>query len=267
MQMTSFFFNSDQGGSFVRSLYNIDPSKLSFKDDPEKQGEKIVTIEIASFTFDEKGAIVDHHGRMFKLNLNEERYQIAMKKGLLYTDDFIIKKPGAYQFRTVLRDTENGKLGSAGQFIQVPDLVKKRLAMSGLILSSRAQPPAPVEQDAQPRLQASDVHPSPAVRRFSRTGEIDYGAVIYNPALDPKTGQTQVVAQIEIYRDGKPVYRGPSRPVEMQNVGDSARLACQGTLKLNGFPPGDYMMHVIVVDALAKKKYARVEQWMDFGVR
>jgi VWFA-related protein len=261
MQMTSFFFNSDQGGSFVRSLYHIDPSKLSFKDDPEKQGEKVVNIEIASFTFDEKGAVVDQHGRIFRMNFNEERYQIAMKKGLLYSDDFIIKKPGAYQFRTVLRDAENGKLGSAGQFIQVPDLAKKRLAISGLILSSPAQPPA------QPESQSSEVQPTPAVRRFSRTGEIDYGAVIYNAVIDPKTGRPQVTSQIEIYQNGKPLFRGPARPVEPQKVGETLGLACQGTLKLNGLPPGDYMMRVIAIDALAKKKYARVEQWMDFGVR
>jgi hypothetical protein len=261
MQMTSFFFNSDQGGSFVRSLYHIDPSKLHFKDDPEKQGEKVVNIEIASFTFDEKGAVVDQHGRIFRMNFNEERYQIAMKKGLLYSDDFIIKKPGAYQFRTVLRDAENGKLGSAGQFIQVPDLAKKRLAISGLILSSPAQPPAQLDS------QSSEVQPTPAVRRFSRTSEIDYGAVIYNAVIDPKTGRPQVTSQIEIYQNGKPLFRGPARPVEPQKVGEAMGLACQGTLKLNGFPPGDYMMRVIAIDALAKKKYARVEQWMDFGVR
>ncbi|MBO0722629.1 MAG: VWA domain-containing protein, partial [Blastocatellia bacterium] len=72
MQMTSFFFNSEQGGSFVRSLYNIDPSRLTFKEDQEKKGNKIATIDIASFTFDEKGAIIDQHGRGFKMSLTEE---------------------------------------------------------------------------------------------------------------------------------------------------------------------------------------------------
>jgi VWFA-related protein len=268
LQMTSFFFNSDQGGSFVRSLYNIDPSKLTFRDDPEKPGEKIVTIEIASFTFNEKGAIVDQHGRTFKMGFDDARYQLALKKGLLYTDDFVIKQPGAYQFRTVLRDAENGKLGSAGQFIQVPDLVKKRLAISGLILSSPPKKPqSPAAQEATAAAESSDVQPSPAVRRFSRTGEIDYGAVIYNAALDTKTGQPQVTAQVEIYQNGKTIYQGPVRPVEPQKIGETTRLACQGTLRLNGFPPGDYMMHVIVTDGLTKQKYGRVEQWMDFGVR
>jgi len=44
-------------------------------------------------------------------------------------------------------------------------------------------------------------------------------------------------------------------------------LDCGGRLKLNGFPPGDYVMRLIVTDVLAKSKYSRAEQWMDFSVR
>jgi hypothetical protein len=36
---------------------------------------------------------------------------------------------------------------------------------------------------------------------------------------------------------------------------------------LNDFPAGDYVLHVVVTDSLAMKKFARAEQWMDFSVR
>ncbi len=42
----------------------------------------------------------------------------------------------ASQFRAVLRDGETGLTGSASQFIQVPDLSKNRLALSGLVLTT-----------------------------------------------------------------------------------------------------------------------------------
>src|SRR5262245_63390154 len=129
--MTSFFFNTPNPDrkqkndpetvSFVRSFFNIDDSNLTFKD--ADNGEKVLKLEIATFTFNENGAVVEQHGRAFQLRLDEAHYRMALKRGFNYTDDFMIKKPGAYQFRAVIRDPETGRMGSAGQFIQVPDQI------------------------------------------------------------------------------------------------------------------------------------------------
>ncbi|MGH9799897.1 MAG: VWA domain-containing protein, partial [Blastocatellia bacterium] len=99
VQMTSFFFNAEKTGSFIRSLYQIDMSKLTFKDDPQRPGVKTVKLELIAFTFNEAGAILEQHGRIFSLEVDPDRYQSAMTKGMFYADDFIIKKPGAYQLR------------------------------------------------------------------------------------------------------------------------------------------------------------------------
>jgi hypothetical protein len=40
-----------------------------------------------------------------------------------------------------------------------------------------------------------------------------------------------------------------------------------GRLKSNNFPAVDYLLHLIITDGLAKKKFARAEQWVDFSVR
>jgi len=36
---------------------------------------------------------------------------------------------------------------------------------------------------------------------------------------------------------------------------------------LPNLPAGDYVFHLIVTDTLAKSKYAKVDQWIDFGIR
>ncbi len=275
-QMTSFFFNSPnpsrkqkndpESVSVVRSLFHIDPSNLTFKDDGG--GQKILKLEIATFTFNEQGAVVEQHGRAFEIRLDEARYRLAMRKGLSYTDDFMIKKPGAYQFRAVIRDTETGRMGSAGQFIQVPDLSNKRLALSGLVLTSPATEEA--QQQAKPptgQEDRDDIQPTPAVRRFSRDGVIDYGAFAFNATIDPKTGKPQLTMRLEIYRDGKVAIQLEPRQIDAGATTDLKRLDCGGRLKLNGFPPGDYVMRMVVIDQLAKQKYSAAEQWMDFSVR
>lgn len=273
LQMTSFFFttNNPKRGqknepdmlSFVRSLYHVDPARLTLTDNPQVAGEKQVTLEIASFTFNEAGVIIDQHGRSFTLRFDDTRLKLALAKGLLLDEDFVLRKPGAYQFRTVIRDAATGRLGSAGQFIQIPDLSKKRLALSGLVLAAAKDiPPATNTTTESPEINAS-----PAVRRFARDSAFDYGAVIYNAAANPATGQPALTMQIEIYRDGKAIYQAQPRPVEVAGVGNGGRLECGGRLKLTGLPPGDYLLHLIVTDTVAKQKYARADQWMDFGIR
>ena len=287
-QMTSFFFNSPNPGrkekndpediSFVRSFFHIGASNLTFKD--AGAGEKVLKLEIATFTFNENGAVIEQHGRAFEIRLDQARYARALKRGFNYTDDFVIKKPGAYQFRAVIRDAETGRMGSAGQFIQVPDLSKNRLELSGLVLTSFASESdnqstnPPTNPPTNPSTGAStgaedrdDIQPTPGVRRFSSDSVIDYGAFVYNHTLDPKTGKPQLTIQLEIYRDGKVLHQMEPRSIDPGAAADPKRLDCGGRLKLTSFPPGDYMMRIVVTDQLTKQKYARAEQWMDFSVR
>jgi len=294
-QMTSFFFNvpnperkqknDPEAVSFVRSFFHIDASNLTFKD--ADNGDMVLKLEIATFTFNETGAVVEQHGRAFQLRLDEAHYRIALRRGFNYTDDFMIKKPGAYQFRAVIRDAETGRMGSAGQFIQVPDLSKNRLELSGLVLTSTrtesdkqsnnpptGNPPTGAPPTGNPPAgsptgaeESEDIQPTPSVRRFSRNSVIDYGAFIYNATPDQKTGKPQLTSQLEIYRDGKVLHQMEPKPVDLDAAANPKRLECGGSLKLTGFPPGDYVIHIVITDQLAKEKYARAEQWMDFSVR
>src|SRR5215470_16189905 len=86
-QMTSFFFNmpnpnrkqknEPESISFVRSFFHIDASNLTFKD--AENGDRVLKMEIATFTFAENGAVVEQHGRAFELRLDEARYRLALK--------------------------------------------------------------------------------------------------------------------------------------------------------------------------------------------
>ena len=270
LQMTSFFFNSDKGGSFVRSLLHIDASKLTFA--PGENGEKLAKLEIVTFTFDENGKTIENRGHAFTMRFDEARYQMALKQGFTYQHDTPLAKPGAYQFRMVIRDATAEKLGAAGQFINVPDLTKNRLALSGLTLTGRLLPdpaaPPPAQTATPPPAAANDeTQPTPAVRRFARIGAFEYYAIVFNPQLNRPTNQPQLTMLVEIYRDGKAIFQATPRPVDLTGQTDLKRIVCGGQISLDGLPPGDYLFHLIVTDPLAKKKYGQAEQWMDFTVR
>ncbi|MBO0799604.1 MAG: hypothetical protein J2P31_12350, partial [Blastocatellia bacterium] len=273
VQMTSFFVNSTAKGSYVRSFFYFDPAKLTFKEGPDKK--KSVSLELATFAFNEEGKAVDQYASHLTIDLDEAQYQAALSKGLVRMADVPIKKPGAYQFHAVIRDAETGRLGSASQFIQVPDLSKKQLALSGLLVSAPSAngngdgSPGDAIEDLSQSGQSSGIDPQPtaAVRRFARTGVLGYGAWVFNATLDKRTKQPQLSTQIEIFHNGKRAYQAPAHPVKIAHGANLNRIPCGGQLKLTGFPPGDYMLRLIVTDSLAKQKYARTDQWMDFSVR
>jgi VWFA-related protein len=285
LRMTPYYFNSSKEGPLVRALFHIDCSKLTFKDGPD--GQKQLNLDLAAFIFDEEGAPIDLAARRLNLNFDEKQYQQAMTYGLAYRADFPVRKPGAYQFRAVLRDGETGRAGSASQFIQTPDLNKNRLALSGLVLTTPKTVPAGenvssnaavtavaanaaperAEKENDKSSQPGDLQATPYLRRFPRTGWIQYGTAIYNATADKKTGKPQITVRAEVYRDGKPAYQFPARPLELSPGANPKRFDYVGRLRLNDFPAGDYQLRLIVTDGLAKKKFARAEQWMDFSVR
>ncbi|HMV50257.1 MAG TPA: hypothetical protein PKD31_21130, partial [Blastocatellia bacterium] len=213
--------------------------------------------------FDESGATVDMMTNRINLTFTPQQYQQVMANGLAYRKDFALKKPGAYQFRTVLRDDTSGNAGTAGQFIQVPDLSKSRLAMSGLVLTT----PKTVTDKPAETSQLSGLPASPYVRQFPRVGWLQYGAAIYNATTDKKNPVPQITVQAEIYRDGKAIHQFPARLLEVTPGTNPKRFDYVSQLRLNNFPEGEYLLRLIVTDGLAKKKFARVEQWMDFSVR
>ena len=262
LKMTPYYFNSAKDGGLVRALFHIESSKLTFKDAAD--GKKTVKLDLAAFAFDDKGKAIDLNAKNAALTFDEAQYKQVLAEGLTYRADFPIKKPGAYQFRAVLRDIESGRLGTASEFINVPDLSKNRLAMSGLVLTI---PKTEGEKESKESKESGDVKTSPYVRSFAKTGWVQYGAAIYNVTVDKKTDQPQLSVQAEIYRDGKLLKQLPPKAIELPAKANPKRFDFVGQMLLNNFQPGDYLLRVVVTDALAKKKVGQVEQWMDFSVR
>jgi len=273
IRMTPYFFNSSKTGPIIRTLFHIDCSKLQFQDG--EKGEKLLKLDLAAFAFDETGAAADVTAHSINLSFDEDKYRRVLAEGLSYHRDFKVKKPGAYQFRAILRDDASGQTGAAGQFIQVPDLNRKQLTLSGLVLTTPK--PGSIPNDSGNAAVSSEVAPAgtstgietatPYVRQFPGTGWIQYGAAIYNATTDKKTGLPEITVQTEIYRDGKILHQFPARRLSLARGVDPKNFDYIGRLRLNQFPPGDYLLRFIVIDGLAKKKNSRAESWMDFSVR
>jgi hypothetical protein len=158
-------------------------------------------------------------------------------------------KPGLYQVRVAARDEKSGRMGSAFTWIEVPDLTKKQLVMSSLILAERTQ-----------GMMANVSNPGEIVpltqsagQRFRRQSNLRFVLFTYNTTPSPSDGKPDVAVQVQVVRDNQPVITTALRKVNTEGVVDLARLPYAAEISLDSLTPGQYVLHVTVIDRLSKQ--------------
>jgi VWFA-related protein len=268
LQLTSLFSNDPKAGSIMRSMLHIDVRDLTCT--AEANAMRKCVFDVLAMTFGDNGVPVDQNGRTYSMQLPDAVYARAQRDGLVYYVTVPIKKPGAYQLRVSLRDSSTERIGSASQFVEVPDLKKNHLALSGLvvrglILAEKTAAANPAQD--QEGVEQGNPEASPAVRRFSHDMSMGYLFVIYNAQFDKGTNKPQLLAQVRLFRDGKPVFTGKENALSFSNIVDPKRLVTGGGIQLGtDLVPGEYVLQVVVKDLLADEKHRTVTQWMDFEI-
>ena len=277
LRLTSLFGHDAKKGAFVRSLLHIDPRDLSFTVQPDGSHEAV--IDLMAVTFADNGLVVQQEGRTYALRVPGPKYGQLMQSGVLYSINVPVKKAGAYQLRVAVRDSTSERVGSANQFIEVPDFGKHRLTLSGLVVSGTDPAKRKTAQqtglramqqtagDQEGAFEDSDTMAGPAVRLLRRGMEVNYGFLIYNAQIDPKTNRPQLEAQVLLLRDGKQIYAGTVNPINIGEKADLNHILASGQLRLGiDLALGEYVLQIIITDKLAKEKYRSATQWMDFEI-
>jgi hypothetical protein len=288
LRLTGLFANNPKEGSFVQSLLHIEGRDLTFTDEPDDWHKAV--IDILLVTFGDNGVEMDQSSKTFTVRLHGATYKNALEHGFVYTVNHLVKKPGAYQLRAAVRDAATEKIGSASQFIEVPDLTKGHLTLSGLIVrasrpAAPAQPPSapanpdqskpeqakPAEQVKSAQAQKEDTEieqlGNPAVRMFRPGRRLDYALQILNAQEDNATKRPQLETQLFLFHDGQQIYAGKPKPLAPETTPEGKSVVTAGQLQLGSkMEPGEYAMQIVVTDKLAKEKFRTVAQSIDFEV-
>jgi VWFA-related protein len=266
VRMTALFANNAKLGSSINALLYVDAKDLKFEDQPD--GTHKAVLEVLSATFTDKDKVEDPSAKTYTITLKDDRYQQALRSGFTYTLRHPVKKPGGYQMRIAVRDSASLQIGSASQFIEVPDVAKGRLALSSIMLrdASGALPPTGVDASAAPAAPENPMG-TPADRSFLPGEPVLYALQILNARTDAgKKPQLEVEARV--FRDGVQLNQSQPHPADTTSLGDPAHLLTAGEFRLGtAMKPGDYVLQVIVTDKLADPDYRAASQWMDFEVR
>ena len=260
LRLTSLFI-SDATGAAMRSLLYVDGNALKFTESGD--GWQKATFDIVSMIFGDNGTIVDEVSRTETIKAKADTLHEIREKGFVATIVFPIKKPGGYQMRVVMRDTATSRIGSASQYIEVPDLKKNVLALSGIVIArylTNANGAASINQFQ------TDEERDSATRRFHGGDTVRFDSVIYNARTD-NAAKPNLVMQYKAYREGKEIFAGPEVALKVNEQSDLSSIDASGVVELGRkMLPGDYVLQVIVKDLSAGKKGQLATQWTEFEI-
>lgn len=269
LRLSSFFGHVPKVGAVVHSVMHVDARDLMFAEQPD--GTRTAELETLAVTFGENGQVADQNNQRYTVKLPPDVHARALERGFVYRLQVPLKRSGPYQLRIALRDVGSDRIGSASQFIDVPDVKKGRLTLSGLAiegLAQRKQPSGPGGGGAPPldneaTVEEIDPGATLALRTFRQGTNASYACFVYN-ARRGRDGQPQLEAETRIYRDGREVFRSEPSPV-LPATATGAPTA-GGVLQMGReMPPGSYVLEIAVIDRLAKKA-SRATQTIDFDV-
>ena len=258
LDLASFFTNgkpegNKTDGSVIRSFVYVNANNLTFTPVNDRQQ---TLLEMHGAIFGDNGAILEQVKLTAVLSLRQSEYQQALREGLNLRLDLPAKRPGAFQVRIAVRDQNSSKIGSAGDYVAVPDLKDQRLAMSGVVLRGAAGPMTPTAAMA-----------NPGAIRFPPGADLHFAFLIYNAAINSATQLPNLVMQARLFRDGKPVGTGMETPVSVAEQTDLTRLFTTGVVKLDrNLERGNYYLQVVITDKAARNKQPSVTQWVDFEI-
>lgn len=160
-------------------------------------------------------------------------------------------KPGLYQIRIAARDVKSGRLGSAEQWIEIPDLASRQLALSSLLLGERTRDPKQQKIASTTDLAPAGIQIS-VDRRFASTSHLRYVLYIYNAARGQGAKTSPDIAlQTQIFRGSAIVMTSPSRQVSAEGQ-DPAQLSYAAEIPLSAMPAGRYELQLTAIDRIAK---------------
>ena len=206
-------------------------------------GKQPAAIDIAGVVLNDQGKPAGSFKTRLNVNPSRRVRPAAERAGVIYSHKLPLK-PGIYQVRVAARDDQSGRVGSAAQWIDIPELAGKKLTMSSLMVGGQ------FIGSGQKQAGSEQVQFS-VDRRFAKGAHLNFLTIIYN-ALRGTGGSADLQAQIKISRNGQSIVTSPLRKVVVEPASDAARIPYGADIALQTLPAGRYLLQVTITDNVAK---------------
>jgi VWFA-related protein len=228
------YLNTPKNETVLTSSIQVSASRLTYGSD----GQQPASLRVAGVVLNDKGKIA----HSFKNQLSVKPVNGQSDSGSVLYNEPAALAAGIYQVRVAARDEKSGRVGSAIDWIVIPDLTRKQLTSSSLLLGGQILDNS-ANKDGNVQVQLSVDH------RFSRSSHLPYWVFVYNARRDA-SGNPSLTIKSEIKRDGQLVIAAPTRTVR-NGLPDPDRIPFGEDLSLKNFSPGRYELFVTIVDEIA----------------
>lgn len=227
------YLNLQKNDMLMTAMFSMPLDALSFNQ--SNQGG----LEVEGYVVNLDGKI----GSRFKERLNiTNTVQATPAKGnqthILYRHQVKLA-PGIYQVRVAALDASSQRIGSATEWIEIPDLKAGQFTLGSLLLG---EPPTDA---SSPHTAENFVNQRSAELRFTRSTPLRFMTYIYNAAPSNQQSPPDLEVQIVVLRDNKPVLTDEWRKVDVASS-DFGRIAYGAEISLETMSPGRHTLQITV---------------------
>jgi hypothetical protein len=169
------------------------------------------------------------------------------RKNVQYNTGFLLP-PGQYHLKFVVRENQNGRVGTFESDLVVPDLRKEKMKMSSVMLSSQKTPAGKKSQSNPLVSDGQEIIPNVA-HVFTSDQSMTLYYEVYDPAKwADKKDSIHLLTSIEFFRGKVKVYETPLVEAQHLNAADRKAAAFQFEVPMKALNPGWYTCQVNVID-------------------
>jgi hypothetical protein len=258
LNINALYANDPSDGAYIRSFLHIDAKDLKFEDTPD--GWKKATFDVAAVTFGINGVPNDFVQTSYTIKAKGPTLDAILNSGFVYVLIMPVKKAGIYQYRVALRDAGTGKIGTANQTLEVPDLTRQQLTLSSMAVENVSMNTWQLIKQGKvgggtdsAELKSTLLYDT-VLRQFRPASVLRYGFEVYNAKPDPsKNVHLETVANI--VQNGKVIIEGAPTKFDSTDAAAAALPRISGAVTLGDkLAAGDYALEITVRDTVSKQE-------------
>jgi VWFA-related protein len=211
-------------------------------------GKEVAAVELAGVFYNDRG----QSGGSFTQRVTLEAQADHSGRGSVRYSYPLFMPPGLYHVRVGARDLRSGRLGSAHDWIEIPNLKSSQLGLSSVLIGVRPVPTVSTTSETSQTL-ANSLELNIG-HRFQRDSNLRFAIFVYNamPAPAPES-KPDIAMQVLMIRDEQPVVTTALKKIPTDNITDFSRIPYAGELPLTGLPAGRYLLKAIIIDRISKQ--------------
>lgn len=236
LQLSLIYLDTPKSGAVLTSSVQAPAELLSYGD----QDRDSAHLSIAGVILNDQGKPAASFKTRLEVNPSSSSNGEQQASTVIYNYPSPLK-PGIYQVRVAARDDRSGIVGSAMEWIVIPDLSTRQLSLSSLIVGLENV----TNKNAEAGLMQWSVD-----KRFVQDSQLRFITFIYNAA---QSVSNNLAARVQVYKDGRAVISTPFKTVVPDKEVDSERVPFNAEIKLAGLQAGRYILEVTVEDRQSQR--------------